>query len=193
MRVVCPHAGDVHTDTRAVLDRWPGPVEYFDLADDPEYGYGKLLRQLWADRDGFAIVEHDVVPHLFTLPELALCPEPYCAWPYPWGQAVGVALGCTRFSGLFTRCLPDAVEVALRIPTVFGKPGHFRQLDVWLQGAVLRDLYGWQPHCHLPPVEHRNDEKACEPCAPVRTRVEGRMYLPEGLVAKIAGDVAAGR
>lgn len=189
MRVVVPHVGDVHPDTRAVVDRWLD-VEYVCLDDDPEYGYGKLLRRLWAEQESVMVVEHDVVPWRHTIPEMALCPSPYCAAPYAWGQAVGVALGCTKFSSLFMRCYPDAAEIACRIPSVYGEPGHFRQLDVWLQAAVLRDLYGWQPCAHLPAVGHRNWEDTPED-APLRTRVEGRCHLEPGLVERIVDEVAA--
>ena len=187
MKVVCPHTGGPHRDTRAVLDRWPGGVEYVDVSGD-DYAYGRLLRRLWADAETFLLIEHDVVPWLHTIPEMLLCPEPYCAAPYAWGQAVGVALGCTKFDGLLMRAYPDAAEVACRIPSNYGRPGHWRQLDVWLQAAVLRDLYGYQPHCHLPAVAHRNWEET-PAGAPLRTRVEGRCYLESGLVERIAESV----
>lgn len=187
MLVVCPHAGDPHPDTVAVLDRWQ-QVEYRDVSGS-DTAYADLLCELWAAHEPFCIVEHDVVPNPWTLAEMALCPHSYCAAPYPWGQAVGVALGCTSFSSIFTRAHPDAVEIARRIPSNYGQPGHWRQLDVWLQAAVLRDLYGRQPHCHLPAVGNRKWDDRTPADAPVRTKVEGRCYLEPGLVERIAGEV----
>ena len=193
MFVVCPYVrGELHPDTRKALEPWQGGVLFMDVGGD-DYAYGRLLRDLWARGETFCVIEHDVVPWAHTLPELACCPDPYCAVPYPWQQAVGVALGCTKFDSLLLRAYPDAVEIALRIPSNYGGPGHWRQLDVWLQAAVLRDLYGFQPHCHLPAVQHRNPQKgnAVTPRdAPLRTRVEGRCYLEPGLVERLAADVA---
>lgn len=192
MRVVCPHVGDPHPDTVQAIDGWLGGVEYVDLSDDPDYGYGKLLRRIWTEAESTMIVEQDVVPLPWTLPEMAVCEHPYCASPYPLEAFSGVALGCTRFTSLFLRCHPDAAEIACRVPSSYGEPGYWRQLDVWLQGAVLRDLYGWQLHAHGE-VIHRNPARALSPSAlglPVRTRVEGRMYLEPGTVARIAADLA---
>lgn len=187
MKLILPHVGAPHPDTLAAVSRWPD-LELCDLSADPEYGYGRLLRRLWREAEDFLIVEHDIVPSSAQLHEMALCPHPYCAAPYRWGQAVGVALGFTRFRSVFLRTYPDAAEIACRIPSNFGAAGHYRQLDVWLQAAVLRDLYGWQPHVHLPAVEHRNWEETPAD-APLRTRVEGRCYLAAGLVEGVAAEV----
>lgn len=190
MRVVVPYT-NVHPDTRAALEPWPD-VEYRWTGDD-DYAYGRLLRELWAAGEDFLLIEHDVVPTVDHLLRMAICPSAYCAAPYAWLQAVGVTLGFTRFRSVLLRAYPDAAEIACRIPHPYGDPGHYRTpLDVWLQAAVLRDLYGLQPCCHLPPVEHRNWLNT-PPDAPVRTRVEGRCYLPDGLVTQIAGEVAATR
>lgn len=190
MRVVVPF-NHLHPDTHQALKDWPG-VEFRSTRDD-DYAYGRLLRELWADGEDFLLVEHDVVPTPEHLARMAECPNPYCAAPYAWQQAVGVTLGFTRFRSILLRTYPDAAEIACRIPHPRGEPGHYATpLDVWLQAAVLRDLYGLQPCCHLPPVAHRNwlDTPAD---APLRTRVEGRCYLPPGLVEKIADEVAAER
>lgn len=193
MRVVCPHAGAVHPATLAALDLSPWEVEFRDVSHS-DIAYADLLCELWADADTFCIVEHDIVPHPWALAELAMCPEPYCAFPYPWTQAVGPALGCTRFSSHFMRVYPDAAEIAARIPSPRGKPGHWGTLDVWLQGAVLRDLYHWQPHTHLPAVRHENPARQLPAelaDQPIRIGIEGRMWLEPGLVEGIAGEVAA--
>lgn len=190
MRVIVAYT-EVHPDTRAALEGWPG-VEYHYTGQD-DYAYGRLLRELWKDGESFLLIEHDVVPTLEHLARMVGCENVYCAAPYRWGQAVGVTLGFTRFRSLLLRSYPDAAEIACRIPHPFGEPGHYHTpLDIWLQAAVLRDLYGLQPCCHLPAVEHRNWEDTPED-APLRTRVEGRCYLPDGLVEEIAADVAAGK
>lgn len=192
MRVVCPYVGDgPHPDTRAALDAYAPDTEYRDVGGD-DYAYSRLLLELWRDAEDTLIVEHDIVPTRAHIEKMESCPAGYCATPYAWGQAVGVALGFTRFRGSFMCQYPDAVAIASRIPSNYGDSGHWRQLDVWLQGAVLRDLYGCQPCAHLPPVEHRNWLDTPED-APLRLTVEGRMYLPDGLVEGIAAEVVAGR
>jgi hypothetical protein len=185
--VLCPHVGDPHPDTRAVLDPYEHTV-YLDLSHDPDYGYARALTQMWAAGIGFTVVEQDVVPTRRLLRELAACPEPYCAAPYAWHTTVGPALGCTKFSSLLLRTYPDAMTIAARLPSSYGDPGHYRQLDVRLMQSVLRDLYGLQPHCHAP-VEHRNPKAELAAGARVTTLVEGRSYLPEGLAEQIAAGL----
>lgn len=187
MRVICPHVGEPHPDTRNALGTG-GCVSYIDLSADPEYGYAKLLRELWAAGEDFAVVEHDVVPTQDVLDEFHGCWHLYCAAPYPWTTTVGPALGCTRFSAALLEEYPDAMEIAARLPSDYGHPGHYRQLDVRLMQTVLRDLYGLQPHCHAP-AEHRNPAARLVAGARVTTRVEGRSYLPAELAQSIAAEL----
>lgn len=190
MRIVVPYT-DIHPDTRAALEHWPS-VEYRYTGHD-DYAYGRLLRELWSDGEDFLLIEHDVVPTNDHLIRMVTCPNAYCAAPYAWLQAVGVTLGFTRFRSILLRTYPDTAEIACRIPHPCGEPGHYRTpLDVWLQAAVLRDLYGLQPCCHLPAVGHRNWENTPAD-APLRTQVEGRCYLADGLVEQIAEQVEADR
>lgn len=191
MRIICPYTGEPHPDTRAVLDAWRGPVELVDVSGD-DYAYARLLEELWAAGETFLLVEHDIVPTPQTLAELALCDHPYCAAPYPWTTHLGPALGCTRFSSLFVRTYPDAARIAARLPSNFGAPGHWRQLDVRLMQSVLRDRYGWQPHCHRP-VEHRNPERQLVAGAVYTHTVDGRSHLPPGLVERVEAELAAER
>lgn len=188
MRVICPHTGEPHPDTTAALARWPGSIELVDVSESP-YAYAQLLRELWADAEDFLLVEHDVVPGPGAIAQMAACPNPYCAAPYPWTTTLGPALGFTRFRSLLLRCYPSAAEIACRLPSAYGDPGHWRQLDVRLMQSVLRDHHGLQPCCH-PPVEHRNDAKRLVQGAVYTPTVDGRSWLEPGLVDRVARDLA---
>lgn len=157
---------DLKAETRrALIDHAHGHELDFVHLDDPEYGYGRLLQAVWAEAETFAIVEHDIVVNPDTIPGFDSCPEPYCAAPYAWTTQVGPALGCTRFRAELLERIPDAVDEAVALPSAWGEPGHFRQLDVYLMRRVLRDRHGLQPHVHLPPVEHLNPKQALLPGA----------------------------
>lgn len=139
-------------------------VTFWDVSGS-DTAYLETLALLWADEEDFVIVEHDVVPDLTAFLELGVCTSPYCCFPYAWTTCVGPALGCTRFRRELLRTVPDAVEQAARIPSAYGRPGHWRQLDVHLMRNVLRDTHAWQPHVHLPPVEHLNEAQQLQPDA----------------------------
>lgn len=193
MKLVVPHT-DLHPETYRATRDWPD-VEYVYVGED-DYAYGRLLKRLWREGESFALVEHDVLPHPDTLARFALCDRWYCSAPYEWTTHVGVTLGCTKFGREGLLAYPDAAEIACRIPSNYGDGtgGHWKQLDVFLQAAVLRDLYSEQPHAHLPPVRHLNEAQRLidiHQGKPVVTSVQGRTYLPPGLVERIAADVLA--
>lgn len=191
MKLVVPYV-TLHPETYRATRDWP-EVEYVYVGQD-DYQYGLLLKRLWREAESFAIVEQDVLPHRDTLARFALCDRWYCAAPYAWTTHVGVTLGCTKFGAEGLRAYPDAAEIACRIPSNYGQPGHWKQLDVWLMAAVLRDFYNEQPCCHLPPVTHLNEAQRLldiHQDRPIVTRVEGRTYLPPNLVAQLAADVLA--
>lgn len=157
MRVVCPHIGQPHPRTKAVLDSWPN-VTYVDVSGS-DTAYSELICELWADAsDDLLIVEHDVVPWPWMYAEFTVCDKPFCAGIYPWRTNVGPALGLTRFSSLFMRHLSDAAREAASIDGGYGA-GSWRQFDYWLMRTVLEEKHGWTPHLHLPPCEHENEAK----------------------------------
>lgn len=191
MKLVVPFT-DLRAETYRATRDWPG-VRYVYVGDD-DYAYGRLLREVWAEGQTICIVEHDILPWPGALEQLAGCDHDYCAFPYPWTTTVGPAMGCTKFSADFLLTYPHAVEIATRIPSNYGEPGHWKQLDVWLQAAVLRDFYGEQPHCHLPPVAHLNEAQALldvHKDSPPVLSVRGRSHLAPGTVERIAAEIAA--
>lgn len=130
-------------------------VTFWDVSGS-DTAYLDVLALHWAEREDFVVVEHDVVPHLTAFLELGLCTSTYCCFPYAWTSCVGPALGCTRFRTEVLESVPDALEQVARIPSAYGPPGHWRQLDVHLMRNVLRDGQGLQPHVHTPAVMHLN-------------------------------------
>ncbi len=191
MRIVVPYTALRPETYRAVADHDPRYVYMYD-----DYSYGHLLRELWGCGETFLLVEHDMAPTPAQIEQMAECESGYCCGVYPWTTTVGPALGFTRFRDRFLDAFPDAAEIACRIPSVYGQPGHWRQLDVFLQAAVLRDFYGVQPCCHLPPVEHLNKGQALlevHSNRPPVSSVQGRTYLEPGTVERLAAEVAASR
>lgn len=193
MRVVVPYV-DLRPETYRATRDWPG-VEYRYVGGD-EYEYGRLLRELWADGQSFLICEHDMRPTREQLLHMLDCDSEFCAGVYPWTTCVGPALGFTRWRDSFIATYPHVMEIASRIPSNYGDPGHWKQMDVWVMAAVLRDFYHENPCIHLPPVEHLNKGQALLPIhsgKPVVTSVQGRTYLAPGTVERIAAEVLAGR
>lgn len=191
MRLVCAYT-DLRPATRRAVAAWPDREFVYVGGDD--YEYGRLLRELWEDGETVYLCEHDMVPTLAQLEEIAACSCDYGCFPYAWTTCVGPAMGATKFSADLMATYPDVMEIACRIPSNYGEPGHWRQLDVWVQAAVLRDWYGEQPHVHLPPVTHLNEAQKLLDIhrdKPIVTSVQGRTYLPPGLVASIAAELLA--
>lgn len=177
MRLVVPYT-DLRPETYRACRDWPD-VEFVDVSGD-DYAYGRLLQQLWADGRTFTVCEHDVVPSAGMLAELAMCRQPYCAFPVPLLTSVAPSLSLTRFAASLLERYPDVMDRVMRVPTNWGGPGHYRQLDVVLQRTVLLNRYGLQPHIHMPPATHLNEEKArLLPGAPLVTTVPAHPALDE--------------
>jgi hypothetical protein len=170
--VICPYTR-LRPETSGALDvaaRRGHELEYVDVSGS-DTAYAELLADLWADGRGFILVEHDIVIRPGLLDELARCGHDYCAAPYALREYVAQALGCTKFASRLLAGFPDVMERVLRVPTNFGPPGHWRQLDTVLMRTVLLNRYGLQPHLHLPTVEHLNEAKQLREGAPTLLEV----------------------
>lgn len=137
----------------------------FAHVGDDDYAYGRCLERLWEGGRDFAVVEQDIVIRPDVVDAFTACPEPYCCFPYSWSTEVGPALGCTRFRSELLAAHPEAMREAVATPSAYGQPGHWRQLDVYLMRRILRDRHRLQPHVHLPPVEHLNEQRVLLPGA----------------------------
>lgn len=134
----------------------------FDPVDDDPLAYGRILADLWDVAEGLAVVEQDIVIRPDVVDAFLNCPEPWCCYPYECRSSVIPMLGCTRFDSKFLCSYPDAMEEALTLPGGYG-PGHYRSVDYSLFRDVLALKHGLQPHCHLPPVEHLNEQQRLSP------------------------------
>lgn len=177
MRLVVPFT-ELHAATYRATREWPD-VEY-RYVGATDTAYAELLDELWTDGRTFTVCEHDVVPSKGALAELAMCRQPYCAFPVALSVYVAPCLSLTKFSASLMERYPDVMDRVLRVPTNYGPPGHYRQLDTVLQRTVLLNRYGLQPHLHLPPVTHLNPAKAnLIPGAPLVTKIPSQPALGE--------------
>lgn len=107
-----------------------------------EYGYGRLMDDLWAAGNRFVLLEHDVVAWPGAVERLLRCPRVWCVHEYPLGPGtVRWALGCVKVSGVLLGYRPGFSGVV------------WNQLDA----AVVRELLAvcpGGPHVHDPPFAH---------------------------------------
>lgn len=123
---------------------------WLNPADPTEYA--RLLRGLWAQRETFLIVEHDVVAHHTVVADLEECTQPWCGFVYDLpGGVVDAALGCTRFREELLSGEPDLMTVVSAksddLPA-----GHWAHLDAHLRTEL--QARGYTLHRHTPPVVH---------------------------------------
>lgn len=141
--------------------------------------YWRLLRDLWWAGRTFIIVEHDVAPEPFSIPEMWDCPFAWCAVPYPMGEITTTALGCTKFGAALMAEYPSVV--AAIAPGQRGWNG----LDGVVIGALTRE--GLSPHEHGPVARHYHEDT--ETRRIVMTRLS---WVGEGTGRYIHEDAAAG-
>lgn len=78
--------------------------------------YYTALRDIWEQRESFAVLEHDVVCRPDVVDAFEECPEPWCIYGYSnichpgCMEAWRNALGCTRFRAEILEAVPDAVS-----------------------------------------------------------------------------------
>lgn len=65
------------------------------------FGYAALVAGAW--RDGFVLVEHDVVPWVGAVRELLECDGDWCGFRYAKGGSTIRALGLVKFSAALVR------------------------------------------------------------------------------------------
>ena len=120
---------------------------------DRDEAYYNLLTDLWA-KDGFTIVEHDIVVWPGAIQQLQDCPEPWCVFPYY--SSVGWiidGLGCTKFSRELVQGHPDVLKPPF--PVCCAHTKYWCGLDRLLAHSLVSQ--GIQPHVHSPAVVNLND------------------------------------
>jgi hypothetical protein len=124
--------------------------------------YWKLLRDLWAKRQTFIILEHDIVPPEGALEAIWACPRDWCGVPYPVGRIWGVWHGCTKFGRDLIRRYPEAVR-SMRVHS-------WDALDAQLIDYIQRRQKE-RAHWHWPAALHLNETS-----------------VPQGMVFANCGD-----
>lgn len=157
--VTCFLPGMLRDQTVQALAEHGRDIHLMLLKPGDDTAYGRQIARLWKMGESFAIVEPDIVIREDVVDAFENCPCEYGSFPYAWKTNVGPALGCTWFRDSFMAKYPSAVEEA------GPRSISFRQFDVVFMRHVLARKYGQQPHVHLPPVTHLNENKQLLPDA----------------------------
>lgn len=121
----------------------PGAT-YVDTGGDDE-AYWRLLRDLWARKRSFILLEQDIVPPPGALEALEACPHEWCGVPYPVGNIWGVFHGCTKYGASIIKRYPEALRSF--------SSRYWQNLDSQLIAYIgRRQKEG--PHFHWPAAEH---------------------------------------
>lgn len=155
MNIVCPYAGSIAPETRGALDSCRLSWRAVDVSAS-DTAYTHLLASLWAARETFIVVEHDIVPPPRALADLASCDEPWCALPYRLGGIVHAGLGCVKFTAGLLVSLPDAVAQTWAERSETHPPGHWCSLDHRLSRVLYS--HGIRQHVHQVEVKHLNPQ-----------------------------------
>ena len=145
--VVVPFTSVEPEVREALLEFHP---RYVDVSDS-DWGYWRLLCDLWAGRQTFVVVEHDVVPPLGAVRALLDCPRDWCGHAYPMGAIAGTALGCVKLGAGLMERTPNAVSRIL--------PQHrsWRALDSMVLGTLRNN--GEEEHVHEGLARHLRYER----------------------------------
>lgn len=127
-------------------------IAHEEYVCEGDVGYSELVVDLWADGQGFILVEHDVAPWGGALAELWDCPADWCMFRYfKYGGGLTRGLGCAKFSDRLVSGHPDL--------SITWRNTSWRILDGTVGAAVALTLRGEDPDrhplcIHGPPVAH---------------------------------------
>lgn len=128
--------------------------------------YFDLLTELWAARQTFCLVEHDIIVTADALDGLEACDSDWCVCPYPYGAAQGglhAGLGCVRFRGSLLERTADALERVAALSDRQHPHRHWCRLDHWLQQIVLPGM-GERMCVHATAVGHHGSLSPAHGC-----------------------------
>ena len=157
IRVVVPHAANpraaspgLRPEVVAALETDGWRPDVVDVSAS-ESAYHDLLASLWAEGEGFVVVEHDIVVYPGAIRAMLDCPESWCVTVYRVNAEYDGYLGCVRFSEALVRAEPDAMDAAGRL--AYGPPPRYWGWVDSRLGQVLTDR-GYRKHRHWPAVTH---------------------------------------
>ena len=157
VRLIVPYARII-PEVRSAL---PPTAEWVDVSTSDD-AYYNLLSDLWAAREGFLLVEQDIVPPPLMLPELAACPAPWCACGYEF-ENLGLlyGLGCVKFGAELMAQVPNAWDMVAQQRTQEHPAKHWCRLDDNLKAVLGRR--GIHSH-HHGTVRHLSTVRSHRPC-----------------------------
>jgi len=158
MKIVVPYVtGGLRDETRQAVRG--APLEHeprFVQLDDTE-AYWRLWHELWEAAETVTVVEQDIVPTGDVFRSFDSCPEPWCAFGYPYhhfGEYAGT--GCVRFRHELLKTTEGLIDRVGAMSDSKHPPRHWCRLDAWMQ-IQLRNA-GYRIHVHQPAVEHLSTE-----------------------------------
>ena len=157
MRIVVPYT-HLTEGVVAALDATGYPYELVEMV--AEDSYWRLLTNLWADGEDFAVVEHDITVHPSVFDELEACPEPWCVYPHEYVQPSYYGMGCVRFRSELLTGAPGVMHSVGERSDHVHPPRHWCSLDKWLQDELPRT--GVTMHHHDTVLGHARRKPAHE-------------------------------
>ena len=106
-------------------------IEWADTSGS-DVAYYELLTRIWAEGEGFVLLEQDKVPDQGALRELYDCPRAWCSYPHltaGGGMAEFPTLGCTKFATELMEKYPQLMEIVGTRDAGYG-PKHWGRLDI---------------------------------------------------------------
>lgn len=157
MELIVPYTVKFNEQVRHLnADGWS--ANYFYVGNSQE-DYFNLLNSYWDKKQGFILVEHDIIPWPGALNTFLNCPEPWCGFQYLYPPPKGykiLANGCTKFSKTLIDAVPDLFDIIEKDAGLFFDPIEVPKGWTTLDGrmnAILRS-FDFEPHVHMPPVVH---------------------------------------
>ena len=162
MKIVVPFTKVMPEVATALPD-----AEWIDVSGSDE-AYWEMFRTLWAARETFVVVEHDIVTTTDHIDDLLLCPSEWCASGYDF-ENLGMihGLGCAKFEASLMERLPDAFDVIGTWQTSEHPPRHWCSLDSWVQAYLGQQRVRCHHHGVVRHLSVRRSHDGCRPAGAV--------------------------
>lgn len=121
-------------------------------SDDAYWG---LLSGLWAKRETFVVVEHDIVIPPTAIDELVNCPGEWCGFATPYVGTLWVGLSCTKFEASLLKDFSGVLDEVATMSDVGHDQKHWCRLDAWIHSVLERE--GVEQHPHRGRLGHHRD------------------------------------
>lgn len=161
VRVILPYTKLDDQVVGAIVDSGYEP-ELCDVSASDE-SYWDLLHGLWAGKEDFCIVEHDIKVNDDTLHLMRQCSSLWCACSYRYLRGKHVGLGCARFRKELMVLYPEAMNVIAEWTHPSHAAKHWCTLDHYLH--CFLDNKDVLLHRHAE-VEHLGSIKPAHGCVP---------------------------